>query len=222
MRESILPALLAGALLTPAGAALAAANASATIDWGSFSVKSISLDPLGKLPVFEWTDEGGLSYAEAATNYPWLPRTSDPHSAADFSTTLSSVVSTAHAQASGFRDVLTVMAHASSEASGYLFEADNDAYGEAWNSGKFKLTGAGIALITLPYSISVSAGGACSGAVCDYSRAEVYIVGRYDSADGTSSGSATSRKLLENNDPAFSGTFSVVIIITPSSLYGSF
>jgi len=140
------------------------------------------------------------------------PRNSDLDSAPDFSTTLSSVVSTAHAQASGFRDALTVMAHASSEASGYLFEADNDAYGEAWNSGKFKLTGAGIALITLPYSISVSAGGACSGAVCDYSRAEVYIVGRYDSADGTSSGSATSRKLLENNDPAFSGTFSLAVV----------
>lgn len=216
MHKKILPALLAGVLLIPASAALAAANASATIEWGGLDVKPIAFDPLAELPVFKWTDGSGLSFADAATNYPWLPRIDDLHFAPDLSTPLSSVATTAHAQGSGLRGVDTLMAQASSEGSLYLADAQNDASGQAWNLGSFSLTGAGIALITLPYSISVSSDGICRGLLCDSSSAEVSIELEYISADGVTT--AKSAKLLKNNDPAFSGTFSLAVINLSASV----
>lgn len=219
MKRLLLPALLTG-LLAHAGPALADSAASATIDWNSLNIQLIDLSGGTNAPVFNWTSQYGHVYSYAVT-HPY-ESTSDYDYADDFTTPLAISTVTTLAQSDALRNATTLSAAASSQAgtapwpSGY---SSNHAYGESANSGEFSLTGHGVAVITMDWSISVSG---VANDWTDYSHAYAYINGSY--TDGLySSGNANSgfsNYSAYTGDASHSGTFAMAVISTGGTATG--
>ncbi|MEW5786976.1 MAG: PEP-CTERM sorting domain-containing protein [Pseudomonadota bacterium] len=155
MKLLMLPALLAGLLLQIAPAT-AATSASASIDWDSLNIQLIDLSGGLDAPTLTWTSFYGQTNTYAYTAHPydyqytWAERY-------DLSTALSSSTVTALGQSAATQDAL---AHTASSASqegtvpaswGYGYS--NYAYGGTYTTGYFTLTGNGVALFTMDWSV---------------------------------------------------------------------
>ena len=164
------------ALLLPALPSQAEYSATATIDWSSFTVEVFSRPGGSSTPVFEWSTQYGDAYSEAFTASP-PELASDGQSEPDFLTEFFTSTATAEAQSSTLRSSATLLAAASSQnGSNPAVLLGNYSYGRVENYGSFTLTGEGLALISLDWSISLA------GAAGDFDNAAsagVYLYSYY-------------------------------------------
>jgi hypothetical protein len=218
MKTLLLPALLASLMLqiTPASADT---SGSANIDWGSLSIRLIDLSFGTDAPELTWTDLYGQSYTYAYTVDPY----DYPYSyldATDFSTSLSTSAVTERGQGSALRDEMTLTATSASQPGtvpGYLgFGSNNFVQGYTKNSGSFTLTGYGLALFMMDWSVEGIGTVNDSG---EYTYAYASVDGFYNDISVTSGyGAYTSI----NGIFAASGSFFMAVQnISPNGTTGS-
>lgn len=210
MKHLAIPALLA-ALLAQAPA-VQAASAQASIDWSSLTVTVYDLSGGSNAPQLSWSSEYGTASAYAVS---YGPYTSDGDSMyqSDWGTLLAvdAVVPKASSDASRSAGLLVAQAaaqtgtHPSSETSGYIA---NYGSGHAYNSGGFTVTGQGLVMITLAWTLSVQG---AQFDYDDYATAYVWIQGSF--SDGLfNSGTAQSSyfdQSFVNGDATHHGTFAM-------------
>lgn len=205
MKKILLPTLLTSLLLQIAPAS-ADTYAFATIDWDSLNIQLIDLSGGTNAPVLNWTSVYGSTYAYAYTENPYGSDGSSAYSY-DINNPISSNATTALAQSSAVWDALAFTA--SSSAQEGIGNYYNYAGGSSYASVYFTLTGNGIALITVDWSIE---GQATDGSV---SSAGTNVYGYYYSL--YSSGSAHSGYSASTTDVgnfAYGGTFSMAVLNT--------
>jgi hypothetical protein len=188
MKRLLLPLLLTG-LLAHASPTLADSSASANIDWDSLNIQLFDLSNGTNAPAFNWTSASGDVNSYAVT-YPDETAVYSDY-AYDFTTLLSTSALTTLAQSDALRSATTLSANAASQAGtapGASLYDNNYASASSNNWGNFSLTGHGIALITMNWSVSVTG---AMGDWYDYGYASASISGSY--TDGLySSGYANS------------------------------
>ncbi len=210
-KQTLLPALLAG-LLAQSPAALAA-SATASIDWSGLSITLIDLSGGLNAPTLSWTSQSGEAFSNANS---WGPYTvgSDGNWAGDWSTLLTAGVSLPKAASSASRAADLLEATASAMPGTHplaesIWSQTNNSWASASNSGYFDLTGHGIAVITLPYTVSVT-GTMLNSEDFAYTHAVVY--GSFWS-DYLSGSTTASRELSSfwNGTESYSGLFSMSV-----------
>ncbi len=219
--------LLSAAALTAAAfsvqtaqAAINGPEALSTIYWPSFSVSIIDLDlGDGIDPSFTFANQSGYveAYGQSPASDQWLY---DPASAGNWATWLSASAFTTHAEAYSLSNSVLHLATSTAEqvvgmcggvpCSG--LNQNNRAAAYTFNDANFTLTGAGEALISMDWSLSVS--DATPGDLLDFALASVYIGGNYSYSNGDFGGWA---KVFETRDSSIgqvgdlNGTFSLTV-----------
>lgn len=200
MKKKTLNAILAITLAGGAQTALAASSATATIDWNSFTVSYVDLSAGANAPTLSWDSQYGYSNADVNSN-----------SVYDFSTPLSTSSLVGSTQTISTRTSSVLQATSASESGG-------DTSGEATSSAEFHLTGNGLAVISMNWSVSVT------GTQSDwnnYAYAGIDIEGAFTYADSATSGSVYSTYDINSADSgtgSHSGTFKWVIFVDGSTL----
>lgn len=189
------PPLLLVSLLAvlPVGSAVAATSASASLDWNALTFTIIDTNPLdGLTPTLTWTSPFSQAYSYGYNTATGEHQYDSPY-AYDFSTPLSSGLS--FSNAGGNVSVNAASLSASSAASAAVAGSGGGVFVQeyATGQGSFTLSGAGIAYISLPYSISVHGTG---GDVAEYSTASAYLYGYASSPAGSSTSYSGNQQLV--------------------------
>ena len=134
-----------------------ASSALVEVDWSSLNVLIIDINPLdNELPIFTWTNESSITDNGAMSMYP-LTYLSNYDSADDWTTALGSTLSTPNAQSSAIRDPNIVHSSSYVQNSGPGDYTDyNTASSYVYTAANFKLTGQGVAIISVNWNIDVA------------------------------------------------------------------
>ncbi len=211
IRRLVLLSVLFAGFALPATPAMADVMSSVNLHWDSLKVTLVDL-PGGAPLSFSWTgSELGEVHSFAVTADPLDDKSDDPPSANDFTTLLSSDLTTAKAQASATRGSATLSASAASQLGTSPSGFDtNYADGTAVNSGDFELTGNGIALITMDWDaiLEGTLGDSSDDASVNASVYATYDDGAFD--QGYAFG-GVSMNTHDSGSGTWSGTLSMTI-----------
>lgn len=188
----------------------AAAVAQAQIDWGSLQLDLIPFPGSTTPIIFVFTGESGSAFSRAYTVHPQDTELAS-QSAEDFETVFSVDSVTAEAQSSALRSSTLSASAASRPGTGAPagFVSSNDAYAQARNRAAFTLSGPGVALISLDWSISGS--GVQSDDTYAYSYAALSAYFSSDDVNFSSVGTTASGSTNSLGDYSFADTFTVAI-----------
>jgi len=214
MNRLLLPALLTSLMLqvTPVSAA---SSGSATIDWDSLNIQLIDLSGGTNAPVLTWTNMYAQSSSDAYTVYPYDYQSSNL-SSNDFVTSLDTNATTANAQASASHDVMALTASTAAQPGIVPINwgwQQNYAYASSYNSGDFTLTGYGLAIITIDWSVE---GTGNLNDWSDYTYTSAYVSANYwDNLYNNGSASSGYALYTANNGSyATSGSFAMSVLNT--------
>lgn len=195
--------------------ASASSSAQAVINWDSLNFQLTDFSGGLNAPVLNWTSKFGSVNSSAATVAPSDGGSSN-QSRNNFSTNLSVNTVTDFAQSVATRNGSGLTASASSERGLTSVYGNNTASASVSNTGGFQLSGKGLLLITLDWSVS------STGSTYDWNyganewaNASVSINGSYNgqfNSGNASSGYSTNTYSWINSDPVSrSGTFSMAV-----------
>ena len=178
--KKILLTSLATALAGSAQIASATSSAQATIDWDNLTITYIDLSGGTNTPLFTWTSQDSNSSSSATSADPY-DSTSHTKHAYDFTSNLDTTSSTYSAQSNSKNSAGLAASVASQDSSSVHTSGFNIASASASNSGNFTLTGNGLALITLGWSISGHADPSTTGYYVwnNYASSGINISGSY-------------------------------------------
>jgi len=175
----------------------AATSAQAHIDWNGIEVRYFDLSDGANAPVLTWSTQYGQvdSYAYSGTNGDYQD---NAQSATDFISSLSTATTTINAQSSTLRDGDDLKAYAASQLGFASGLNSNYASATAYNFGSFQVTGFGVALISIDWSITGSNDGADFES---HSSAQVALAAEYTDGNGN-----VGKNTGGGNDTAGSGS----------------
>lgn len=215
MNKLLIPALLGFAFQANSAFALNSADAKASFDWSAVTVNLIDLDPNdGLSPSVTWSGQyGDTSASSSSYEVGHSSSISDGYHAPSAASVVSSSANTFAANAGASFDnlALTLGAHAEESANPATYWQQN--YGNASGSThtSFSLSGAGVLVISVPYSIEVTGN---RSNYDTYSRAYMNISGNYSSSDGSFSGNENANKSFysySTGDKSYSGMFTMAV-----------
>lgn len=156
LSKKVLLVSLTTALAGSSQSAVADAFAQASIDWDNLSVQIFDLSGGSNAPILNWTYRRGEA-ASNATSFDPYDYTSRTKAAYNFTNTLDADSSTDFAQSQSIRNSSVLEAYAATQTStstdAWWSSGSNYAYANVLNEGNFTLTGHGLALIKLEWSI---------------------------------------------------------------------
>ncbi|WP_367155335.1 VPLPA-CTERM sorting domain-containing protein [Methylomonas sp. HYX-M1] len=175
----------------------AATSAQAHIDWNGINVTYFDLSDGSNVPLLTWSTQYGQidSYAYSGSNGDYQ---NDAQSAADFISSLSAATTTINAQSSTLRDGDDLNAYAASQVGFASLLDSNYAAATAYNFGSFQVTGFGLALISIDWSIT---GSHDAADFSSYSSAQVALAAEYTDGNGN-----VGKNTGGGNDTAGSGS----------------
>lgn len=232
MKLAVIPALLGFALSSPAVFAATAPHAEATFDWSAVTFTLFDLTPADSLsPTVTWSGQHGNT-SSSASSYDNMHSSSVSESYvapnATSVVTSNSVTSYASGVSTYDNQALSVVSSADlalAPTTGYSYGSSG---ASASFSASFKLSGAGVMVVSVPYLLSVTGGGVYNWN--NYSYANANINSSFRASDGSFSGSESANKSFRSyydGNKTYSGiyTFSVAnpndLIFTSGSLSAS-
>ncbi|MCQ8103740.1 VPLPA-CTERM sorting domain-containing protein [Methylomonas sp. SURF-2] len=185
MKKQLLTAM--GILAVAGGieTASASSSAQATIDWDNLSFQLIDFSNGLNAPTLSWTTKNGTVMSSATTVDP-DDSGSGVQSRNNFTTAISSEIETLYAQSSATRNSNTgLTASATTQQGASIYDVNlgvNAASASATNSGAFQLSGNGLLLISLDWSVasSGSSGDIFWGGIGEWASASISISGSYN------------------------------------------
>jgi hypothetical protein len=173
----------------------ASAHATAAIDWSTVNIQIIDLDPTdGVTPTLTWSSMSS-DLTDSATSYSVGLTEGTNHSRTRLTAvdTVTSASNTFAASANASLDHLSIQLDAFAEESAEprsSYESNHSAASGVIR-GSFSLSGKGVALIDLPYSLAVMGEQGNTG---DYARAYLNISSSFSDSAGAYSGSTSTYK----------------------------
>ncbi len=152
MKKQVLTAIGILAITGSVQTAAASSHAEAYIDWDSLSFQLVDFSGGASVPTLTWTTKTG-SVSTSATTVDPSDNGSGSQSRNNFTTNLFSEVETDFAQAYATRNQYGLAAEASSQPGVTPVSGLNNASASVSNNGNFQLTGNGLLLISLDWSV---------------------------------------------------------------------
>jgi len=212
MKKLFVPAL-AGLLFHVGGAyALESTSAHASFDWESMTIQLLDLDLTdGESPSVVWSNRyGDVSANSASYEVGHSSTIGNSYHASSPTSVISATADTFAANGSSSFDNMDLLLEAYAEQSADPVNRYTQNSGTTSGSthASFKLSGAGVLIITVPYSLDVT--GLKSVDYYTKGRAGVNLSATYSASDGSYSGSDYASKYFDsyyNGDQSFSGLF---------------
>ena len=215
MKKLLIPVLLGLAFQSTAVFAANVSSAQASFDWNAMTFSLLDLNPSdGLSPSVTWSGQHGSTSANAnSSDGGHSSYINDSYNAPSATSVVSSNAVTFYAIGTSTYDKqsLTVTANAdtSSVPTGSSGYASTGASATQYST--FSLSGAGVMVINVPYTITVT-GDLYN--YWDYSSANLSISSNYSASDSSSSGSARANKSFysySTGDKSYSGVFTVAV-----------
>jgi hypothetical protein len=184
MKKQILTAMGILAVAGSMETASASSSAQANIDWDNLSFQLIDFSNGLNAPTLSWTSKNGTVMTTANTVDPDDSGSGNQYRN-NFTTSLSTEIDTLYAQSSATRNSTSGMtASAATQQGASIYDANlgtNAASASATNAGEFQLSGNGLLLISLDWSVasSGSSGDIFWGGIGEWASASVAISGSY-------------------------------------------
>lgn len=222
MKKLLVPALLCLAFQSTAAFATNAASATASFDWSAMTFSLMDLNPSdGLSPSVTWSGQHGSTSANASSSdNAHSSSINESYSAPSATSVVSSNAVTFFATGTSTYDNLNLNVAANADVTSVptseYGSSNSSAYASLYSS--FSLSGAGVMVITVPYTISVT------GDLYNYSNsgnANLNISTYYSSSDGSSSGSSNASKDFASywtGDKSYSGVFTVAVANASDSI----
>jgi hypothetical protein len=228
VKSLLIPALLALAFQSTSVFAAHQPSAEASIDWNAMTFTLFDLNPAdGQLPSVVWSDQYGdtsadaHSYARGNDGIHHRSVKDSYHASSATSVVGSNAVTDYSTGTSTYNNQsLAVAANADTSTipvgSSYVY---NDAQASGSLHSAFSLSGAGVMVISVPYTLKVTG----DRYAWDHnSSATMRINGHYSASDGSYSGSESAYKRINSNssadDPFYSGIFTLAVANSNSLL----
>lgn len=224
MKRLLIPALLG--LAFQSSSVLAANNTSsaeASFDWSAMTFTVIDLDLSdGIAPSVTWSGQSGNTSASASSSDSiHSSSVSESYHATSATSVVGSNAVTSYATGTSAYNNQNVAISTSADAS-LIPTGSSSAYGNASSSGSayssFSLSGAGVMVINVPYSIAVTGDKYNRD---DYSRAAMNIYAYFSASDGSYSGSQSANKSFysySTGTTSYSGVFTLAVANSSSLL----
>jgi hypothetical protein len=231
MKRLLIPALLALAFQSTSVFAVSKFSAEASIDWNAMTFTLFDLNPAdGQLPSVVWSGQYGDTSVNASGNDGIHSRSIDEsyHASSATSVVGSNAVTAYSSGTSTYNNQsLAVAVNADSST---IPVGSSYVLGSAGASGslhsEFSLSGAGVMVISVPYTIKMTGD---PYAWEDYGRVSMSIDGHYSAWDGSYSGSESAHKIFDSGSPGdqvYSGVFTLSVansndLLTTSGYFDS-
>jgi hypothetical protein len=224
MKRLLIPALLALAFQSTSVFAANKSSAEASIDWNAMTFTLIDLNPAdGQLPSVVWSGQYGDTSANAYGNDGIHSSSiSESYHASSATSVVGSNAVTAYSTGTSTYNNQSVAIAANADAS-TIPVGSSSVSGSAGASGSlhsaFSLSGAGVMVISVPYTIKVT--GDLYDYYSDRSFASMSINGYYSASDGSYSGSGNANKNFDSywsGNQSYSGVFTLAVANSDSLL----
>jgi hypothetical protein len=232
MKRLLIPALLALAFQSTSVFAANNSSAEASIDWNAMTFTLFDLNPAdGQLPSVVWSGQYGDTSASASGNDGIHSSSiSESYRALSATSVVGSNAVTAYSTSTSTYNNQSLAIAASADASfipvGSSYVNSNASASGSLHSA-FSLSGAGVMVISVPYTIKVT--GDQGSYWENYSHASMSIDGYYSASDGSYSGSGHAAKSFysfSEGDQVYSGIFTLSVansngLLTTSGYFDS-